>query len=197
MMRRRVGALAVAAALTLAACGDEPGTKGEDGDLLRASDVPDVADVSRSERPRVTSTVCPAMSSEWNLAVSDEFRSAEFRLAGGGVVRSTIQGPASGNDSIEPTFARLESMIDECTAAELRHGTFTRLDGLADDHLGFVSTQENADGRQVTERAYARIDDQRAVSVTVVRPGDETSPRAADLLPRALERARGGDSGGD
>ncbi|MCD9154980.1 hypothetical protein [Aeromicrobium duanguangcaii] len=191
MMRRLAVTAVLAATLALAACGDETEPKDDEpAGLLQRSDLPEVEDVTVSDQPRVTATTCPAMTSEWNLAVSEEFRSAEYQLADGSLVQSSIQGPASGSDMIEPTFTRLAAMIDECAGTTLRNGTFERLDALTDGQLGFVATQENENGTQVTERAYARVDDQLAVSVTVVHTGDgEPAVSAADLLPTAVERA--------
>lgn len=194
MMRRVILATALAAVLGLAGCSDdaEPKAKDEHPELLQRSDLSDVERASVSDQPSVSKTNCPAMDSEWNLVVSEEFAEAQFTLANDEQVRSAVLGPASGSDGIDETFARLTTMIDECATQGPAFGTFERVEGLPEGQLGFVATQDTSNGTQTTERVYAPVDDERAVVVTVVHTGEgEPSTSATDLVPKALDRARG------
>ncbi|MFS0886689.1 hypothetical protein [Aeromicrobium sp. 179-A 4D2 NHS] len=187
---------ACAAVLLLGACGekqDDSDPLAQHPELLQRADLPEAEDVEVSDQTNVSKTNCAAMDSEWNLAASDDFVYASFRLADGdSVVRSAVQGPPTGSDSIDVTFDRLTSMIDECVADERSSGSFERLDGLPDGAVGFRAVQETSNGPQTTERAYAPAGDERAVVVTVVHTGDgEPAADVASLLPKALERAEG------
>lgn len=195
-MKRLLVALVAGGAL-LAACGEDESGGGDRQDryasLLQRDDLPDVDEVYEDEGSSATKTNCPAMDAEWNVAITDgEDPFLEYHLKDGTVVRSAIQSPYRGQDTFDQSLDRLTALVDECAAAKPPFGTFDRLQGLPQDALGYVATQPTSDGVQTTERAYARLDERRAVALTVVHVGDGEAPvSVAELLPTALERARG------
>ncbi|MBC9226721.1 hypothetical protein GL325_10320 [Aeromicrobium sp. 636] len=196
-MRALLVTAALAAALALGGCADDAGSDSDDPlaghpELLQVSDLPPVDSVEVSEQTNVSKTNCAAMDAEWNLAASKDFVYAWYELEGDSdtTVRSAVQGPAATSDAIDDTFTRLESMIAECVAGGASTGTFEPLEGLPDGAVGFVATQDTSNGTQTTERAYVKLDDQRAAVVTVVHTGDGEAPvSVTELLPKAVERA--------
>jgi len=180
-------------ALLLGGCtDDEPDVAAEHPRLLQPDDLPPVEDVTVSEGSSASKTNCGAMDAERQLAITGEDETyLNYLLEDGTRVRSAVQGTSMSSDSIDETFERLDAMIDECVQRNAGTGEFERLEVTEDDAVGFTGITQTSDGPQTTERIYARLDDQHAVVVTVVHVGDEPPVTAEELLPRAMERARG------
>jgi len=200
---RRLAPVLLACALLLGACGDdddagEPATGGTAAKdayarVLQRDDLPDVDEVYDDEGSSASKTGCGAMDAEWNVAISDAddpYRS--FHLEDGTVVRTAIQSPYYGKDSFDYSWDRLNAMVDECVTRDAGKGSFTRMDDLPQDTLGFVDVIPTSDGPQTTERIYSRVGEREAVVLTVVHTGEGEPPvDVRELLPTALERARG------
>jgi len=194
--RLLIGALACAA--LLAGCADEKDSGGSGGDdvpanVLQRDDLPKVEKVSTDDRSIVTKTNCAKMDGEYNLTITDgDEVSALYVLADGDQVRSSLQGPAHGQSSVDHTLQQLDTAITTCSEPGRAMGTFTRLEDLPDGAVGFRTVEDTSNGPRTTERAYAAADEDTAVVVTVERVGEgEPAVTAAELLPKALERAQG------
>ncbi|WP_286929087.1 MULTISPECIES: hypothetical protein [Aeromicrobium] len=196
MRRLLIGA--VAAAALLVGCADEEPEGGTDRDdvpatLLQREDLPEVEKVTTDDRSVLTRTNCAAMEGEYNLTITDsDDVSALYVLADGDQVRSSLQGPAQNQTTIDPTIDQVDAAITECLTAEIPNGSFERIEGLPDGAIGFRTVQDTSEGPQTTERVYAPADDDTAVVVTVDHVGEgEPSVSAAELLPQAVQRAQG------
>ncbi len=192
---RRLAAGLLLCGLLLASCGEEDVAAGHP-QLLQQDDLPSVEKVYENTGPSASKTHCTAMNRELNLAITSEAPAyLEFHLKNGDVVKSTIQPTGTNQRSIDETLDQVRTMVDECVAEEA--GTFERLTGLPAEAIGFRAVQDTSDGPQVTERAYARLDDEHAVVVTVIHIGSpEPSITVAELLPTAIERGCCGATAG-
>ena len=190
-MSGRRAATALALGLALDGCTHQDAPAADHPRLLQRDDLPRVEKAYENEGSSATKTNCPAMDGEWNVATTrSEDPYVEYHLEDGTVVRSAVQSPYRDQDSFDYSMDRLTAMVEECVASKPPFGTFERLEGLPQGALGFVATQDTSDGPQTTERAYAPIDEKRAVVVTIVHVGDdEPSVTLTDLLPKAIERA--------
>lgn len=193
-MRRLLITVAAIGLLTTACAGESPDDETVDHPtLLQSDDLPPVESVHSGEGNSNTKTACAAMDREYNLAISGKDNSyLEYRLENGDLVKSAVQWPRMHEESINHTFAELRTMIDECLAEDSGAGAFEELTDLPDRAIGFRSTQDTSNGTQTTERGYVPVDSERAAVVTVIHVGEgEPAASVTDLLPKALERARG------
>lgn len=199
-MVRRVLVGAIACAALLAGCADDDGKGGTGGDandevpstLLQRDDLPEVEKVTTDDRSLLTKTNCADMDGEYNLTITDsDDVTALYVLTDGAQVRSSLQGPAQNQTTIDFTIDQVDAAITACTAPDAATGSFTRIEGLPDGAVGFRTVQDSSDGPRTTERAYAPADDDTAVVVTVEQNGEgDPSVTVAELLPKALERAQ-------
>ncbi|GAA3546278.1 hypothetical protein AFL01nite_24780 [Aeromicrobium flavum] len=192
MARRRL-ALAALLLATVAACGDGSGGTDVPPELLQRDDVGEVAEVEVDEGRSITRTNCAALWVEASNARTEEDSPfVRYELESGDTVISTVQGPRGGQVSVDDTFDEVGAGIDQCVAQDLGTAVVERLTDLPEGAIGFREVQDDTGGVQVTERAYARVDDEHAVVVTVTHTGaGEPSVSVTDLLPQALERASG------
>ncbi|MFH7323803.1 hypothetical protein [Aeromicrobium sp. JJY06] len=198
MRRLVIGAVACAAMLAGCADDDNGGEGGTNDDgvpstLLQRDDLPDVEKVTTDDRSILTKTNCADMDGEYNLTITDsDDVSALYVLADGDQVRSSLQGPAQNQTTVDHTLEQVDTAVTACSAPGAATGTFARIEGLPEGAVGFRTVTDTSEGPQTTERAYAAADDDTAVVVTVDHVGEgEPAVTAAELLPKALERARG------
>ncbi len=157
--------------------------------LLQGEDLPAVERVRNIDGRNATAVGCGQLDVEYNIGISDPEPVGRYiTLKSGDVVVTSVIGRRIGFDDVSESLDQVAQAITECEVDSV--GEFRALEDLPADAVGFQEVLQTSHNDVTTQRAYARVSDDRAVVVTVVHEGDgRPSVTVEELLPLALERA--------
>lgn len=174
--------------------------------VLSVDDVPRATGETTTHRGFPGMNLCQTMSTALKQVVHAgygnpdgpekewEGSSVEIEVKGGDQVSSSAW-PNNGRSGMTTAdvMAGLEKAIAECSAEGKNTSgswSYTALEGLPDDQVGYRFVRSLETGDQVTERILTVVDG-KVVAVDVFHKGEgEPSVSPADVLAKATERAK-------